>query len=281
MVITNKLRCVVLAAVTFLVMSGCATSYQGGVDALQVNDTTYRISASGNGHTSSERVHDFVLLRASEIAINRGYEGFVIGDMSDQTRVITSVSSGQVSTSSAGTMTVTPATISTAVKPGFITFVTLVREGGMDAKMIYASLAPKYGVTSGDATSTPLPSGRDNPPVATSTAPASGHPPVVSLANAPPATRHALGIRLTTVTSEMTGLLHMEHPKGLLVVYVEPGDVAAAAGIRKGDVLLKFADVPVTTNEDVIAALASIGARDTVSAEIWRNGQAQSVSFEF
>jgi hypothetical protein len=128
------------------------------VDDLQVNDTTYRITASGNGYTSSGRVHDFVLLRASEIAIKRGYEGFVIGDMSDQTRVNTLVSPGQVTTSSTGnpfpvngvvtpqhvTTTVTPPSISTVVKPGFITFITLVREGGMDAKMIYASLAPKY-----------------------------------------------------------------------------------------------------------------------------------------
>lgn len=59
----------------------------GGVDDLQVNDTIYRITAHANRYSSSDRVQDLVLLRASEIAISRGYKGFVINSSADQSRV--------------------------------------------------------------------------------------------------------------------------------------------------------------------------------------------------
>jgi hypothetical protein len=36
------------------------------------------ITAGGNGYTSSERVPDFLLLRAAEIVILRGCKGFII-----------------------------------------------------------------------------------------------------------------------------------------------------------------------------------------------------------
>ena len=58
----------------------------------------YRITARGNGYTSSERVQDFVLLRASEIAISRGYKGFVVNGAADQSRVGQFTTPGQATT---------------------------------------------------------------------------------------------------------------------------------------------------------------------------------------
>jgi hypothetical protein len=136
---------------------------------------------------------------------------------------------------------------------------------------------PRFQIPSPPPTPRPLPT----PGWADSTSPAYGHPPVVSSANAPPTMRHLFGIRLMTVSGETAERLHMGSPKGLFVIDVEQGDAASAAGIRAGDVLLTFAGVPVMTEADIRAALAYVGPHSTVTADIWRNGQAQSVSLEF
>jgi len=59
-----------------LFLCGCVTPYQnmgftGGVDELQVSDVMDRITARGNGYTSSERVQDFVLLRVRDSDVAR------------------------------------------------------------------------------------------------------------------------------------------------------------------------------------------------------------------
>jgi len=136
---------------------------------------------------------------------------------------------------------------------------------------------PRFQMPSPPPAPRPLPA----PGWADSTSPASGRPPVVSLANAPPTTRHLFGIRLVTVSGETAERLHLSSPKGLFVINVDQGGAASAAGIRAGDVLLTFAGVPVMTEADIRAALASVGPHSTVTADIWRNGQAQSVSLEF
>jgi S1-C subfamily serine protease len=102
-----------------------------------------------------------------------------------------------------------------------------------------------------------------------------------SAANTSSTHRRALGIGLTTVPPELTGWLHMGSPNGLLVLGVQPGGAAAAAGIRADDVLLVLADAHVATIEDIKAALATVHRQDIVAAEIWRNGQMQSVRLTF
>jgi S1-C subfamily serine protease len=51
--------------------------------------------------------------------------------------------------------------------------------------------------------------------------------------------------------------------------------------VHAGDVLLTFADAPVSTVGDLKAALASVHGQDTVTAEIWRNRQEQSIRLQF
>jgi hypothetical protein len=46
----------------------------------------FRITARRNGYTSCERVQDFLLLRAAELAISPGRKGFIIS-VADQSRV--------------------------------------------------------------------------------------------------------------------------------------------------------------------------------------------------
>ena len=127
---------------------------RGGVGEVQINDSMYRIIARGNGFTDSEQVHDFVLLRASEIAISRGYKGFVITGETDRNRTDQFATSGRATTNTAivngiatSTTSYRPPQTTTTYKPGTAVEVTLVQSGGMDARMINATLAPRYGAT--------------------------------------------------------------------------------------------------------------------------------------
>lgn len=70
-----------LAVASFI--SGCATSYQpsgftGGYKETILAPDIARITVNGNGYTSRDRVQDFALLRASEIALQSGYPYFAV-----------------------------------------------------------------------------------------------------------------------------------------------------------------------------------------------------------
>ncbi len=77
--VINRFLIVVVCAV---VASACGTTYtkrglMGGVDEVQLNENTWRISARGNAYTSEEAVLDMVLLRSADIASQNGFRYFV------------------------------------------------------------------------------------------------------------------------------------------------------------------------------------------------------------
>lgn len=81
-----------IALLAVLVLSGCATAYKengfmGGFSTTQLDENVFQISFRGNGHTSDERAADFALLRGAEVALERGYEYFVIVDSKSSTKV--------------------------------------------------------------------------------------------------------------------------------------------------------------------------------------------------
>lgn len=78
-----------LAAVVFA--SGCATPYQstgftGGFSETQLAPDVFRVYFRGNGHTSSERAQDFVMLRAAELSLQHGFTCFAILDESNSVK---------------------------------------------------------------------------------------------------------------------------------------------------------------------------------------------------
>lgn len=65
------------------ILSGCATSYKqetltGGFSETELSPNYFRIAFKGNGFTSSEKVSDYALLRASELMIQRNCKNFQI-----------------------------------------------------------------------------------------------------------------------------------------------------------------------------------------------------------
>lgn len=67
-----------------LTLGGCtpykADGIMGGYSNLQLNQNTYEVAFRGNGFTSPERVHGFLLRRCAEITLKNGYKYFVIAD---------------------------------------------------------------------------------------------------------------------------------------------------------------------------------------------------------
>ena len=96
-----------VALFAFAVLSGCATKYQemgftGGVSAEPVMTDVYRIVGRGNGYTSSDRVQDFVLLKAAETTLAAGGSYFLIVNDADRTNVSVGQTSGTVQTNVIG-----------------------------------------------------------------------------------------------------------------------------------------------------------------------------------
>jgi len=70
--------------------SGCATPYArqsliGGYSETQLSENIFTVTFRGNGYTTRERASDFTLLRCAEIAINNGYNYFIIIDIEKYT----------------------------------------------------------------------------------------------------------------------------------------------------------------------------------------------------
>lgn len=68
-----------------IVLSGCATTYQrqgftGGFSETQLGENVFQVSFKGNAYTSRERAADFNLLRSAEVALENGFNHFIIVD---------------------------------------------------------------------------------------------------------------------------------------------------------------------------------------------------------
>jgi hypothetical protein len=78
-------------AVALLLASGCATStpYQplsassavsGGYADQRLAENRYRVTFAGNALTTREQVESYLLFRAAELTVERGYDWFVVVD---------------------------------------------------------------------------------------------------------------------------------------------------------------------------------------------------------
>ena len=68
-----------------------------------------------------------------------------------------------------------------------------------------------------------------------------------------------------------------DHQKGLIILSVEEGGPAAAAGVLIGDILVSLHGKPVADTDDVQTALESAGAGQNVEAGVLRGGERKSI----
>ncbi len=79
----RRIRLIVVAAAAHL--AACATGYHskgftGGFSETQLDRNVWAVNFRGNAYTSDERASDFVLLRSAQLALQGGFQYFIIID---------------------------------------------------------------------------------------------------------------------------------------------------------------------------------------------------------
>ena len=106
--------------------------------------------------------------------------------------------------------------------------------------------------------------------------------------------KHAfLGVEGQTITQPLAQALKLPASEGVLVVKVQPGTAAAAAGVKGGtqttvvqgvplrtggDVITKLDGQPLTSMDQLAAAIAQKQPGDTATLTVVRNGTAQDIT---
>jgi serine protease Do len=91
-------------------------------------------------------------------------------------------------------------------------------------------------------------------------------------------TRGRLGVQISEVTRDVAESLGLGQARGAEVAMVEQDGPAEKAGIKVGDIILKFNGQAIDTTRDLprLVGAAKIGSRATVT--IWRRGAQQDVA---
>lgn len=92
------------AGITLAVLSGCATTYQpigygeGGYSDSELSSNQYYVFFAANSHTSQDAAYKFFLTRAAQIALDRGFSGFYVFSLKNQSQTQTYVVPGTAHT---------------------------------------------------------------------------------------------------------------------------------------------------------------------------------------
>jgi serine protease Do len=89
-----------------------------------------------------------------------------------------------------------------------------------------------------------------------------------------------LGVRIQSVTEELAEGLRLEDPRGALVASVSEGGPAESAGIKQGDVILRFDGQPVEEMRELPRMVAETRIGKTVPVVVWRKGARQTIQVD-
>jgi putative serine protease PepD len=84
-------------------------------------------------------------------------------------------------------------------------------------------------------------------------------------------------VSLDTVEEAVKDRLGIEAEEGAFVYDVIPGSGAEAAGLQQGDVIVAIDGEPITTNDDLGAAIADHEPGDEIEVTIDRGGDEQTL----
>jgi len=83
-----------------------------------------------------------------------------------------------------------------------------------------------------------------------------------------------LGIEVQTVNQSLAESFKLSSPAGALVSKVEPDSAAAHAGLKAGDVVLKYNGTAIAEAGQLSARVGMAAPGDPATLEVWRDGKA-------
>jgi serine protease Do len=87
-----------------------------------------------------------------------------------------------------------------------------------------------------------------------------------------------LGVEVQTLDQTLADSFKLKSPNGALVAKVTPDSAAAAAGVKAGDVILKFNGTPIVDAGQLSATVGMVAPGDKATLEIWRGGKSLSLT---
>ncbi len=90
--------------------------------------------------------------------------------------------------------------------------------------------------------------------------------------------RGRLGIVIQEVNQKLAESFGLKSPRGALVSSVEDGGPAAKAGLKSGDVILKFNDKEISKSSELPAQVADIKPGTKSTLQVWRDGATKDIA---
>jgi S1-C subfamily serine protease len=92
-----------------------------------------------------------------------------------------------------------------------------------------------------------------------------------------------MGVQFIALDKPKLAQFHIGSDHGAMLITVAAASPAATAGLRVGDVVIRFDGTPIATNADLQNAVARVPPHGKVPVEFWRGGQekASSASIQF
>jgi len=90
-----------------------------------------------------------------------------------------------------------------------------------------------------------------------------------------------LGVEVQTMDQSLADSFKLKAPNGALVAKVVPDSAAAQAGIKVGDVILKFDGDPIVDAGQLSARVGVAAPGDKASLDVWRDGKTLTVDGPF
>ncbi len=103
-------------------------------------------------------------------------------------------------------------------------------------------------------------------------------PVIETLKNGGKIRRGYLGVGIQPMSEDIAAGLGLPKDTGEIVARVEPGEAAARAGIRQGDVIVKVNNKPVTPDNTLSYIVANTPVGTRVPVELIRDGKRQTVT---
>ncbi|WP_281683615.1 DegQ family serine endoprotease [Thalassobaculum salexigens] len=92
--------------------------------------------------------------------------------------------------------------------------------------------------------------------------------------------RGFIGVRIQPVTPEIADSLGLNSEDGALVADVDPTGPAGQAGLKAGDVILRFGNTAITEVRDLTRAVADVDPGESANLTVWRDGTGRDLAVE-